>query len=90
MQPETRLNRQIAWVMRLIQQGQNPPQLRHQVARHLPFAILFHEGAKPLVPNPHRAIVARNAPRCNPIALQAQLDRIGSDALTRAASVGPP
>ena len=23
MQPETRLNRQIAWVMRLIQQGQN-------------------------------------------------------------------
>ena len=57
---------EIAGMPRLVKQGQNPPQLRHQVARQLSRAILFGQGAKPLVPDPHRAIVARNVPRCNP------------------------
>ena len=65
MQTVTGLGSQIAGIARLVQQGQDAPQLRHQIARQLPPAILLGQGAQSLVPDPHCAIVACNVPRCN-------------------------
>ena len=64
MQAVPRLSN-VAGVPRFVQQGQNPSQPRHQIGWQLPRPILLGQGAKPLVPDPHGAIVPCNVARCN-------------------------
>ena len=78
------LGSDVAGMLRLVQEGQNPPQLRHQVAGQLPPAILLGQSPKSLVPDPHTPIVSRNVPRCNTIStsnwLPPRRDRLASPA----------